>query len=188
MQISNNYQASPNFGRLAIQTKAVEKLRSLPIKTLNELEKAGDLLQGTRFFDVKIDEDLSAKLVSTGDPYFGVFKGKEYIGLPGQCKNAVGEIVSNDNVVMINTPHGNPLYGVGKCGEPTAKEQSYNIWTVRSYNKIEDVPVIAKIAKILDDVAVLKKIEAERIEEVAKKAQVEVNTKVNDILSRFGVK
>jgi hypothetical protein len=188
MQISNNYQASPNFGRLMINKKAAEELKKLPSDVISQIRRAGEILKDTKYYHAEIDENLEARLVSEKNPYFGLFQNDKYTTHHGQEK-VNGKLVSTDKIVIVDEKNGSTFgFGVGRYVPYGETKPFYNVWgAYGGYNRADEVEHIAKAAKVLDDVAVKKAAEAAEKQSIADKLQAKVNSEVDDLMSKFGV-
>jgi hypothetical protein len=186
MQINNNYQASPNFGRLMISKKAAANLRTLPSETLSKIKRAGELLKDTKYYHAEIDEGLEARLVSENNPYFGLFKNDKYKTYLGK-ENVNGNMVTTDKIVMVEEK-GAPQNGFGVARYNNDGKTTYHTWgPLGSYKRAGEIEGIAEAAKILDDVAVKKAAEAAEKKSIAEKLQAKVDSEVEDLMSKFGV-
>ncbi len=169
---------SPNFGMaLKIDKGAKNALKNLSQKELYSIQKAGEDLKNTKFYDVRIDKNLKCFLEADPKAYFGKFKGdKYYTRITGgdTCANLI--MIGKDNI------HGlfNPLYIVTKYLNEMTQKANFDViktgndflWQDKSLNKISDVSQLADVAKILDNEAVKKsasiaKKNAEKVKENA---------------------
>jgi hypothetical protein len=181
MQINNNYQASPNFGRLMIDKKAAKNLRTLPEETINTIKKAGELLKDTKYYHAKINENLEARLVSENNPYFGLFTNDKYTTQFGE-ETVNGKKIQTNKIIIADDKIGNLDFGVAKYGD------TYNVWgAFGAYNRAGEIGEIARAAKVLDDVAIRKAAEAEEKQAILAKIQEKVNKEVDNLIDNFGV-
>ena len=190
----NRVQHTPYFTSLYIKKgpETETKLNMLPLETSNKILEAGKLLGkdgdegATKYYHVEVDENLKCKLVSNADAYFGLFNNEEYKTSYGKAK-ANGVDVEDKNIIMIQTKNGHSIAGVSRMYQDGTL--TYNAWGVSgvSYTTIEDIDMLAKLAKILDGVA------AEKYKEQVKKQQeVEAERKAviqntNQLLNLYGL-
>lgn len=185
MQVNNNMQ-SQNFGMaLRIKPGARKALEECSMDTIKTVQKAGEDLKNTKFFHVTIDE-TGCKLESDKDAYFGLFKNNEYKTHYGEKKEA-GKMVTADNIIMIENENGSTIAGVGRYVPYGKTEPFYNTWdALGSINDVKDVPVLSKLAKILDSVAIEKYNEQLAGKTAAELEKAEVSKAVGSLLDTFG--
>lgn len=189
MQVNNNVQ-SPNFGMaLKISKGAQKALEQLPMETIESLQKAGQELKDTKFYHVKVDDDLKAAITADKDAYFGLFP-KRMDGYSatrhGECK-AAGKIVPEKDIIMIDNEHGT-IAGVSRKVPYGESAPFFNCWgPYGAYNELIDIKQLTKLAKMLDDVAAEKAYQkaAKEAAELAEKK--EVAKAVGNLLDAYGV-
>ena len=154
MQI-NRVQA-PNFGNLVITKAAEEHVAQCGPELLGKIDAAGKKLNGTKMFNVVLGDNLECRIVSVADAVFAPFKNNKHVAVNGDTKN----ILIMDG-----------QYGVFKfLDKENPRIAQYNIWAAeenaaKTYAHVEDIDVIADIAKTLDTVAVNN--EQQRIKNIA---------------------
>lgn len=185
MQVNNNFQ-SPNFGMaLKVNNGAKKALENLNIGTIEKLQKAGIELKDTKYYHLKVDNDLSAKIVGDKDAYFGKFRNGDIFAVRNGVKPENGLLVSDSNIIMIENPHGT-IAGVAKYVQDDKKEAVIHAWGLTPYNSVRNITELSKITKLLDDVAVQKYTEnlQKAAEETTRKGTV--SKAVTNLLNSFG--
>lgn len=194
MEVRNNVQ-SPNFGmalRIPKTQKMADALNELPKETLKEIIKAGEILgregeeNATKFYHVKINEDLSCKLEADKDAFFGLFKTDKYFSHYGQ-EIEKGQPVTSKRVIMISNNVGD-IAGVARYVPLGETQPFFNVWgAVNGYSSINDITPLTKVAKILDDVAAEKAYQKtlKLADDAAEKAEKSKLT--GNILDNYGI-
>ncbi len=187
MEIRNNV-TSPNFGMaLKINKKLVNQkaLEELGSETLQKIQKAGEELQDTKFYHVVIDNPNSAKIEADKDAYFGLFNGEKYQATKHGKQKVNGEIVPDERIIMIDDKNGNTLFGVGRYQFYEEDTPFFNAWGLfGAADSPKDIKLLARVAKILDNVAVEKyneQLANNAAQEVEKKASQTVAGKLLDL-------
>ena len=193
--LANYNVQSPNFGMaLKISKGAQAKLKDLPMSTIEKLQKAGEDLKDTRFYHVKVDDNLSTKLTADKDAYFGPFKTEKYSTHYGTERNGNGEDVISDRILMIDKLKSRPyspegyketIAGVARYVPYGESEPFFDVWGLAPYNKINDTDSLACIAKILDGVAVDKYAETAEKLKAANLEKTRVSEAVDKLLDTF---
>ena len=155
MQI-NNVQSFQNFGSLKYDKtpEMKAKMNELPMETIEKIQNAVRILgregdtNATKFYHVRINNDLSCSLEAEEGAYFGTFRNSEYQGIHSE---------KQDNVLMVKNINGCDKAGVAKY-QPIGETEFFRVWGFAntSYDNINHIESLAKIAKILDDVAAEK--------------------------------
>lgn len=191
MQVNNTSQCpqpkSTSFGMaLKISKGAREALNDCSMDTIEKLQKAGEELKDTKFFHVKVNDDLSAKIDSDENAYFGFFKNKDYSASRHGITKSGGKEVPDDRIIMIEDRHGT-IAGVGRYVPYAETKPIYDSWGVLGpYNHINDIKYLTKIAKILDNAAIenynksLDKAELEKLE------RAKVSKAIDNLLDTYG--
>ncbi len=189
MEIRNS-SSNQNFGMaLRIEKGAQKKLEKCSIDTINMLKEAGEALKNTKFYHVEVGDDLSAKLVADKDAYFGLFKLHDiYTARSHGLTKSEGKLIEDKRIIRIDNTCGRTEFGVGRYIPYGETQPFFNVWgPVGAYNTVNDVPVLTKVAKILDGVAAEKSYAA-TVQEAAEKAEkTEVQKAVGSLLDTFGV-
>lgn len=181
MQINNT--TSPNFKALMIAQEAKPALRQCSKEQLKKIQLAGEELKNTKFYNVKIDKDLKCSLEimknKFKDFFFGVFEPKVYF-------NDVRE-GNSKNILMFDG-----LFGVAHhpVTDLTSNETrpTFNMWGFGGAQLgIADIEGISKIAKELDLESEMRHNEKLVKMEEARRAQLEIDAQVDDLLSEFSV-
>jgi len=152
---SNTY--SPNFGMsLKIDKNARPALKKLSRETLREMQKSGEDLKNTQFYDVKINNDLSAEITANGNAYFGEFITKDYVG-----KHDYGKPEGCESAILISKYEKDgflPLASVLKYDWKLLDFRSHFkvFGPLGSCNNISHLKTLTQYAKLLDGVAVEK--------------------------------
>lgn len=187
MQINNVQTPQQHFGMaLRVDKGAAKELKSLPMEVIENLQKAGEELKDTKFFHVRVDDKLGAKIESDKDAPYGLFNNGEYFAnRHGICKSA-GEIVPDDRILMIDDAHGS-FAGVGRYVPYGETKPFYNVWDWSGpCEKVDNINTLAKVAKILDEAAKTKY--AQQVETLAneKNTQMKVSGAVDKLIDTFG--
>lgn len=190
MQINNTQCPKPqstSFGMaLKISKGAKTALQECSMDTIKRLQKAGEELKDTKFFHVKVDDDLSAKLVSDENAYFGFFKNNDYFANRHGITKSAGKEVPDDRIIMIENNHGT-IAGVGRYVPYGEQKPVYNAWGVLgSYQHINDIKYLTKIAKILDNAAIENYNKSLDKAEFAKLEKSKVADAVTNLLGTYG--
>ncbi len=186
MQINNNVQ-SPNFGMaLKISKGAKKALENCSNETIEELQKAGEALKDTKFFHVKIDDNLGAKIDSDENAYFGFFKTDEYFANRNGVHKFGGKEVPDERIIMIENDRGT-IAGVGRYVPYNETKPFYNTWGVLgAYKNVNDIKYLAKIAKILDSAAVSKYTQGVEQAALENAEKAKVSQAVSKLLDTYG--
>ena len=173
MQIINNVQ-SPNFGMaLKINKWAKKDLCKMSMKTIQDLQKAGEELKDTKYYHVVVDNNLEVGIKADKDAYFGPFKTKDYQAI----------LYSDNDLRIRDNTEIYSLYGVSRMFLDGSPNPIFCAWGPEGscYNVLQ-IKSLTKIVKILDDAAVAKYAELD-----AKMAeQAKVSGAVDKLLDTFG--
>lgn len=178
---------SPNFGMaLKIDKGAKTALKNLPQKVLYSIQKAGEDLKDTKFYDVRIDKNLKCFIEADPKAYFGKFKGdKYYTRITSGNKNEKIIMIGKDNAKGLF----NPLYIVTKYLNKLTQKANFDViktgndflWQDKSLNKVSDISQLTDVAKILDNEAVKKSVKiAEKNAEKAKENAITAEKLIKD--------
>lgn len=191
MQINNTQCPTPkstSFGMaLKISKGAKTALQDCSMDTIEELQKAGEKLKDTKFFHVKVDDDLSAKIDSDANAYFGFFKNDHYhANRHGETKTD-GKMVPDDRIIMIDYNTGGTYAGVGRYIPYGEKQPFYNAWGfLGAYKHVNDIYNLANIAKMLDNAAIENYTKACEKAELEKLEKAKISKAVDNLLDSFG--
>lgn len=102
-------------------------------------------------------------------------------------KKEAGQMVTADNVLLINNNKDITIAGVAKYVPIGDRKPFYNVWdALGSRDTIKDVPALSKVAKILDDVAVQKYNEQITGRTAAEIEKAEVSKAVDNLFDSLG--
>lgn len=188
MQVNNNVQ-SPNFGMaLKIKNGAKDALKNCSMETIEKLQKAGEELKDTKFYHVTVGDDLSAKLTADKDAYFGLFNRHDiYTARNHGMMKSEGKMVEDPRIILIGNTCGRTEFGVGRYIPYGETQPFFDVWgPLVPYNKVNDLPELTKVAKILDGVAAEKAYQAAAEEAVKAAENAKVSKAVDSLLDSFG--
>lgn len=188
MQINNSVQTpQQHFGMaLRVDKGAAKELKTLPMEIIENLQKAGEELKDTKFFHVRVDDKLGAKIESDKDAPYGFFKGDKYFAKSNGIHKVNGEVVPDERIIMIENEHGS-IAGVGRYVPYGKTEPFYNVWNwLGSLDNVKDIKTISKVAKILDEAAKTKYAEQMKALANEKNAQMKVSDAVDKLIDTFG--
>jgi len=185
MQVNNNVQ-SPNFGMaLKISKGAKQALKELPMETIENLQKAGEKLKDTKFYHVKVNDDLTAQITADKDAYFGLFKNKPYSSHYG-VERIDGRDFTSNRVILINN-NNYTIAGVSRYVPFRQTEPSFHAWgPLGSYTDVKDIRSLAEVAKILDGAAAEKAYQTTAKNAELTAEQAKVSKAVDSLLDTFG--
>ena len=176
MQIYNNVQTpQQHFGMaLKIDKGAAKELKTLPMDVIENLQKAGEELKDTKFFD------------SDENAYFGFFKTDEYFANRHGVHKFGGKEVPDERIIMIENDRGT-IAGVGRFVPYNETKPFYNTWGVLgAYKNVNDIKYLAKIAKILDSAAVSKYTQGVEQAALENAEKAKVSQAVSKLLDTYG--
>lgn len=201
MQINNNVQTT-NFGQLKVAKNARPYLEALKPNELAILNKAGETMKNTKFYDIDVfvaEKKLKCEISSLRDVFFDKFEGNVlsaneygvsyYKGQPHECKS-----------ILLLQKDGLDTYGIAQKNtySPNMSDLSrisYNVWSrwdgasnfAPDMSHVKRVDELATIATELDAKAVEQAKTVSDNKKLAEKEQQTSKNLTNSLLEKFGV-